>query len=202
MRTENITVSSLGEGISEAMGATEALAGAAGLTDKEQLRLRLLTEELLGMMRGIVGGVEAVFHAENEGKEFRLCLGADVTMSQEMRRELISVSSDRENAAAKGFMGKLREMVAILMLPRESGPTLATLGLMSYGSASGFRAGSVSYAWSLNQYKTGVNDNRGTDTVADDAWDELEKSIVANLADEVSVSIAGSHVETVIYKKF
>ena len=43
---------------------------------------------------------------------------------------------------------------------------------------------------------------RRDDAGAREAWDELEKSIVANLADEVEIYIQGSHVELVIYKKF
>ena len=33
-------------------------------------------------------------------------------------------------------------------------------------------------------------------------WDELEKSVVARLADEVKIGIAGHDVEMVISKKF
>jgi hypothetical protein len=33
-------------------------------------------------------------------------------------------------------------------------------------------------------------------------WDELEKSIVANIADEVQISIRDTTVEMVIFKKF
>ena len=34
------------------------------------------------------------------------------------------------------------------------------------------------------------------------AWDELEKSVVAHVADDVKVSIRGSVVEMTIFKKF
>ena len=37
---------------------------------------------------------------------------------------------------------------------------------------------------------------------AAEAWDELEKSIVANLADDVSVKIEGSYVQIAITKAF
>ncbi len=33
-------------------------------------------------------------------------------------------------------------------------------------------------------------------------WDELERSIVANLADDVLVTMKGRHVEIVVKKKF
>jgi len=202
MKTDNVIVTSLGEGISGAMNVTEKIGEQAGLTAKESLRRRLLAEELVGMMRGIVGGVEALFWVENDGKNFRLHLKSDVELSQEMRKELIAISSARENAAAKGFMGKIREMIAVLLLPKESGPSMASIGLMSFGSPNGFRAGSVSYAWSMKDYKSGVDGSRETDAEASNAWDDLEKSIVANIADEVTVSINGSDVETVIYKAF
>ena len=202
MRTEEIIVNGHGGGIWETMNVTEKAGEEAGLSYKEKLRLRLLAEELLGMMRGIVGEAEAAFWVENNDRRFELHLNSDVPLSQEMRKELISVSSKGENAAAKGFMGKIREMIAVIVLPRESGPTMASLGLMSFGSPNGFRAGSVSYAWSMNEYRLGVENRRLESEEADAAWDELEKSIVANIADEVSVSINGSHVETVIYKEF
>ena len=49
---------------------------------------------------------------------------------------------------------------------------------------------------------TGV-DFRDTVSEAKDEeeWDELEKSIVANLADEISIGIKKNRVEMVIYKK-
>ena len=33
-------------------------------------------------------------------------------------------------------------------------------------------------------------------------WDELEKSIVANIADDIKIAIAGNKVEMTAYKKF
>ena len=36
---------------------------------------------------------------------------------------------------------------------------------------------------------------------AQEAWDELEKSVVSSIADDVKVSIQGFDVEMVIYKK-
>lgn len=40
------------------------------------------------------------------------------------------------------------------------------------------------------------------DTAAEEAWDELEKSIVAKLADDVQVGIRSGKVELVIRKRF
>ncbi len=196
MKTTVITVTSRGTGMREAMEATEKLGVESGLERKEQLHLRLLSEELIGLLRGIAGETEASYWVEQEEKAFALHLASDVTLNQEMRRELLAVSTSGENLAAQGFMGKLREMIAVALLPKNAGPSVLSslsLGFMSAGSPTGSQAGLDSYLWSLNHYK---------EASEREDVDELEKSIVASIADEVSVSVVGSHVEITISKAF
>ena len=190
MKTARIKVTTRGEGMEEALAATEKLGTDSGLAHKEQLRLRLLAEELIGLMRGVAGSVEACYQAEQEERRFRLCLSADVTLDQEMRKQLLAASSNGKNAAARGFMGKLREMVAIVVLPK------------SQGSPRGYVSGADTYNWSMSTYMSEVKSKRGENAEADEAWDELEKSIVANLADEVTVQIVGHNAEITITKAF
>ena len=52
-----------------------------------------------------------------------------------------------------------------------------------------------SYKWSLDNYRNAVSKEK-------EKYDELEKSIVANLADDVVVGIKGKQVEIVVVKKF
>lgn len=124
MKTETIHVTSLGLGMDEALAVTEKTGLASGLEKKQILRLRLLAEELIGMLRGIAGDVEADYWLERNGRAYALHLRSDVTMTREMHEQLIAVSTSGENAAAKGFMGKIREMIAVALLPRESGSSL------------------------------------------------------------------------------
>ena len=55
------------------------------------------------------------------------------------------------------------------------------------------------YAWSMQKYKDEIAANR---TEYPDVWDELEKSIIANLADDVSVGAKKDGVMLVVQKKF
>ena len=50
----------------------------------------------------------------------------------------------------------------------------------------------------MNRYRDAVREGRAPQ----EDWDELEKSIVANIADDVKIGIAGQDVEMVITKKF
>lgn len=51
------------------------------------------------------------------------------------------------------------------------------------------------FAWSLNQYKTDSKNNK-------EAWDELEHSIAANIADEIIVGATSTFIEITAIKTF
>ena len=195
MRTEQIRVSSSGEGMEEALQMTEKFGLESGLIRKEDLRLRLLAEELFGMMRSIVGKIEALYWIEGEDQKYDIFLAGDVELNQDSRRKLIEVSSKHENAAAKGFMGKLRDMIGVMLLPEGDGHSMTSIGLMTMGSPNEFIANSDAYSWSLNKYREELQASDNEEARKEN--DELERSIVASLADEVSVSIEDSKVTIV-----
>ena len=55
------------------------------------------------------------------------------------------------------------------------------------------------YSWSMQKYKSEIDAVRSEES---EAWDELEKSIIANIADEVSVGVTKNSVELIVQKKF
>ena len=203
MKTENITISSRGQGIEEALAMTESLGTESGLAEEEKLHLRLLAEELLGMLRSVAGEVSADYWIIQEEKKFELHMQSEVILTDEMREQLISASTSGENAAGKGIMGKIRLMIEDVFLSRSMEAVITSglaMSLMSSASATGQSSGADAYLWSLNQYKKEVEAKRMKDE--GEAWDELEKSIIAKIADEVTVWIMGSSVEIIVYKAF
>ena len=204
MRTREITVTSRGLGMHDALGMTETLGTESGLGQKEVLHLRLLAEELFGMLKGIAGDVEALYWMEIEGKSFEMHMKSSFEMTKEMREELLSASTSGENEAARGFMGRLRDMIAVKLLPSQEGPSELALSLINaaWAAPAGNHLVNSSDVWSMQQYKSEVESGRSEREDAQEAWDELEKSIVANVADEVRISIVGSTVEITIFKAF
>ena len=179
-----------------------------GLEDKKALRLRLLAEELCGMLPGLIENFSGEFWAENDGDDYELHveLKAD-DMNIDLRDELISVSKSGKNAAAKGVMGKIRA-VAESMLLVAADPTLQIpLSAGEYYDYHGFNMGfgyidptiavetGYIYSWSLFNYKTAVEEK-------EDEYAELERSIVAKLADDIIVGVRGKNVEIIVKKSF
>lgn len=202
MKSTVISVNSKGRGISEALALTERTAAEQGLDKRSLLHLRLLAEELFGMLRGIAGQVKADYWLQYEGKRFELHLASGISMTPEMKEQLLSVSTSGQNDAAVSFMGKIWVMaVNFLSAAKESLP-FAMADAVSAFPLSGDLAGEGAAMWSLTAYRQEVRRSASDDPRATEAWDELERSIVANVADEVKVRMVGNNLEIILYKAF
>ena len=200
-KTAVITVTGAGEGIHEALAMTERVGGECALDRKAILHLRLLSEEMFGMLRGIAGGVEASYWLETEGKNFELHMSAEVKMTLEMREQFLAASKSGKNEAARGFMGRIRVMIAGFLLSAKETLPYAIINSAA-GMPMGGYAGESSGVWSMALYKAEIAKRSGESEEASEAWDELEKSIVANIADDVKVGIKGNVVELTVCKSF
>ena len=185
------------KGINEVLAVTEKLGVDYGLEKKSVLHLRLLAEELFGMMRGIAGNTDAEYRIIAEDKKFELHLKAAVEMTEEMRGKFLDVSSSKKNAASSGFTGKIRVFIANALL---SVKEMAPYAVMN--TASAYTGGDTASVWTMSAYRTEVLKNVNKNKSADEAWDELEKSVIAKVADEIKVSIIGKNVDIIIYKEF
>ena len=200
MKTEQIVVTNQGQGLTDALALTEKAGVYAGLDRKPSLHLRLLAEELFGLLRGIAGEVEADYWIETEGKSFELHMTSEISVTEEMREQFLAASSSGKNAATATFMGKIRVMIANALLSAKEVLPYAMINAAAANPMGGI-AGETSAVWSMAFYKEELQKNMADDA-ASEAWDELEKSIVANIADDVKVSIAGKSVAITVYKAF
>lgn len=211
MKSDVIHVNSEGAGVESAVKQAEAVAAFKSLDKKGTIHLILLTEEMMGMMQALTGEKEADFWIDDKDGSFRLHLLAETLMNAETREKLLSTSTSGKNAAAKGVMGKIRDIFSRIIEPSDDAvPTIYAAGWNSLGVAdynisiaqAAATANDPSFTldtiWSLNKYKEFAQ----SDESAKEEWDELEKSIIANIADEIEIGIAGNKVEMIIYKKF
>ena len=94
MKTEKIYVNNRGAGRDAVLDEMERFSDSLSITKKNKLHLRLLTEEMLGMVAELGGDFDAEFWAENDGNICRLSLEAEIEkMSIEKREALLAVQS-------------------------------------------------------------------------------------------------------------
>ena len=200
MRSTPVTVKGDGSGITEALALTEKIAEENGLDNKASLHLRLLAEELFGLIRAIAGEVEATYWIENVDRNYEIHMTSSVKMDEEMREQFISASTEGKNDAAKGIIGKLRVLIlGSLYSAKETLPyaMMNTVSAYPLGGSS-----DMVKVWSMDVYKDEIHKHLDESGDAAEAWDELEKSIIAKVADNVKVKIIGKNVEIIVYKTF
>ena len=166
-----------------------------GLDKKQKLRLQLLCEELLSMLPNLLVYGEGEFWIENEGRSFELhaVVKAERSISMFDRDNILAVSTTGKNSAAVGIMNKIKIAAEIMMSAYiETGGTVYPDSSFSFYD-QGIYSGTGT--WSLSTYKAGVSEGS-------EAWDELEKSIIAKLADDVTVGIISGRIEITVRKTF
>lgn len=197
IRTEELYIDNTEEKAAAALLVADDFIKSLIPDKKQAMHMRLLAEETLGMVRAMTVNFEAYFWLEKDADEYRVKLNVRTDMSKEKKAELLSLSTSGENTAVKGFMGKIREMIENSLLDFDSAINLQ----QKYGGNSGYsyvgmgtleEDASVPILWSLNDYKESIS-NEETNK-----WDELEKSIVASLAKEVTVGIKNNIVDLTI----
>ena len=182
--------------LADILKESEKVAAFNGLTHKQGLQLRLLCEEMNGMVPNIVDNYDGDFWIEYEDGVCKVNVElrfADFTVDR--KKELINLASNKKNAAAVGIVGKIRSLIENMFLDKEA-IELYNMSLL-FNSAIEYSVGSnPSYVWSLNSYRAVVKEENV------EAWDELEKSIIAAVADDVIVGVKGKKANLVIVKKF
>jgi len=199
MRSDIIKLTSEGVGVDEALKQAEAVAAFKALPKKQAIHLRLLTEEMMGMMQALTGEREADFWIEDEDLAFTLHLRTATSMNADLRKKLLSASTTGKNAAAKGIIGKLRELFERMSEPSDSEmPDIYAAGFCHPDAGAGAMAMVNTAVWSFNRYKESLENRPGPK----EDWDELERSVIANIADEIKIGIRDNTVEMIVYKKF
>ena len=199
MKTDVITVSSRGKQMEKALEQADKVAAYKGLSAKDALHLRLLTEEMMGLMRSITGEKEGTFWIEDQDGEYQLHLKVRAMLTSEEREQLLAVSSSGKNESAKGLMGRLRDFFdwgSDADLSAYSSPLLLPDAFEQSSSPM------LDWEWSMSRYERALSSQMEQgDQAVKEAWDELEKSVVRHVADDIKVSIRSGIVEMTILKK-
>ena len=206
MRTDVIQIYSDLRGREEAMATAEKFCGYNGFTGRNAMHIRLLTEELVSMVNGIMDEFigDLWFESEKtpEGMLCRICVEGQKSADPFQEEHFLSVASSGKNENAKGILGKIRELFRVSSQYSGEGVYMSEYtAVNSWYNMGTHRAGpadnlmSEQY-WSLMEYRNNLNEARKDSS----EWDELEKSIIANIADEVKVWLKSSSTLVTVEK--
>ena len=191
MKTDKLWVNGSIRRTSEVNEILSDFAREAGITGKDFQHMILLTEETLGMANQMLKNFAGEIWLETTPGGYEIILEADVSEG----------IPDTPNKT-EGFMAKIAEMLNcsymfenISEMPENLVSTLPDY--LSYGIRESENAPVWAGKWSLSAYR----DHLRADSASEINLDELEKSIVARLANEVTIGIHGHRIRLVISKK-
>ena len=177
---------------------SENVANYNGLNQNQTLQLRLLCEEIDGMLPKIIGDFDGDFWIEFENGICKMNISIELRdFTIEKKKELISVATNKKNAAEKGLVSKICSAIEDFFL-NEGNYEPYDMAATYYHLPTELCLGADYYhLWGLEQYKNTITQEENKEE-----WDELEKSIIASIADDVIVGVKGKKANIVIIKKF
>jgi hypothetical protein len=175
------------------------------LKPKDAVHMKLLFEETVGMLKALTADYHAAIWFEKYNHECCIRVSGKTEMSQEKKEGLLGVASQKENTLVKGFMGKVGDIIEngllnysnVMKLQQEYGGGFVNYGTMGmYNGVEGMADSGI--MWSLYEYRDALKENIDAGEEVKEAWDELEKSIVASLAKDVLVGVKGNRIDMTI----
>ena len=162
MQTNKIQVGSNTSDMKRAVTESENFARQLQLTEKNSLRLQLLTEELLALPAAIVGEFDAEFWLESTAPhscQLHLDMTADMDYSK--RQDMVQASTSKKNSAEQSFLDRLRDFVEDALFAQNtldgSSSESASNLLVFYGA----NRAQFGISWSLSHYKSAVLISKG-----------------------------------------
>ena len=168
------------------------------LTHKQTLQLRLLCEETDGMLPRIIDDFDGELWIDFKDGVCKVNITIQIPeLNTDKKEALIGIAKNKKNASAVGIVGKIRDAVEDLLLDEARMDALA-LSAGTFGPGTGYSEGvDYAYLWRLEEYRNSVKKEEQAE-----AWDELEKSVIASVADDVIVGVRGRQATITIVKKF
>ena len=177
---------------------SERVAEYNGFTHKQTLQLRLLCEEMDGMLPNLIGDFGGDFWIEYKDGVCKVNVSIRIPeFTVDKKAELIAVSKSKTNAAAVGIVGKIRNAIENFFLNQAEMGAISTSDDMLYPAVGYSEGMDYSYLWRLEQYKCWIKEEEKPAE-----WDELEKSVIASVADDVIVGVKGKQADIIVVKKF
>lgn len=174
-----------------AIKESESFSDYAGLSPKNALHLRLLSEELLCMAGTVFEANEGEFWIVKCDSEIELHFSTNARISDAEKEALVNVSSEKKNAAYKGMSGLFRKIFDIMT--NEEAFIAESSALLEFDGGLTMKRGGFTAEdckeWSL---KAAREQERLSN------WDELEVSVISRLSNDVVVAIRNEKAEITV----
>lgn len=159
-----------------------------GLGARQSEHLRLLGEELLGMVGGMLDVDEGRFWIEKDGEEYTVNLAAKSIIGGRAKAILDQTSKNTEYKGVAGIVRKAIDNMGQMF--RDSGSSYNFSEQIDAALAGTEIISEEALSWSLNSYTESIERDEKAD-----AWDELEIPVLKKLSKDIIISYRNDRVD-------
>lgn len=180
--------------VERALNEVEAFAKAEKLDNAKADRLRLVSEEVIGMASGILNVESGRFWIEREEEGYAVRFACEAEIGERAKAIFDSTSS---NTAYKGMSGLFRKvydkMQDAFSLTAGSMPESELVASGVYGSGLELVEPGA-YEWTLERYDEKCElDNKA------EMWDELELSVLRKMSKNIVICYRNNRIDLKVY---
>lgn len=184
------------ESINSAISEAERYATSENLDNGMKLRLRLLSEELLSLVKGLPHMKDGDFFIERDGTDYDICFDANAKINKKTREQLLEVSSTNKNEAYIGISGMVTQAIdSMILMGASDRQGVNKLSMNAMEESIG--RDEDNYKWSYNIYKEKeLNSNIDSDSEEQGVVnsEEIGKSVLTKLSDDIRISVRTNKV--------
>lgn len=174
--------------VERALNEVDGFSRLQGLGAKQSEQLRLIGEELLGMVGGILDVDTGRFWIEKDEDDYAVYLAARSIVGMRAKAILESAGKNTEYRGLSGLMRKAVDQMSAMI--RDSGTDYNYSQQVDNALAGLEPISDSALEWSLTKYTESVERDEKAD-----AWDELELSVLKKISKDIIVSYRNDRVD-------
>ena len=178
--------------VERALNEVDGFSRYQGLGAKQSEHLRLIGEELLGMIGGLLDVSEGRFWIEKEGDEYTVNLAAKSILGSRAKSVLDSTSKNTEYKGVSGIVRKAIDSMSQMF--KDSGASYNFSEQIDAALAGTEILSNEALAWSLNSYSESVARDEKVDE-----WDELEIPVLKKFSKDIIISYRNDRVAIKVF---
>ena len=189
-KSKTIPIDGSQEALATAMKETERYSKSENLNKKMEMRMRLLSEEVLSLVQGIDNIKDGSFHIERNEADYEIILDAMAVLSKEKKKSF-KQARDMASATDPGMTDMLKSAITAMMAKCDRHKT----GGEEQHNAmdDSIISADDNYGWSYNVYKEKENANKPIEELMKE--DVLEKSVISAFADDIKLSMTNNKLK-------
>ena len=176
MKSNIVKIDNHGKGIDQLMTEISKVAVYEEINEKDAMKPKLLAEEMVSLISGLDGDVQANVWIESKDRNCVITLTTRTVLDKEERYCLISSTTSRKNEITKTFLGRVRDALEEAM------------------------ASDVDHDYNLVPQE--LSSDLPQPQTEEGGWDGAERKVMRALADNVRITIRSHRVKMVVTKKF